>query len=67
MGFKRKEIEKYIEKIKPPPGRLEYIKSIKGADNVTADLRSGCHKIATYVSGSMLTRSDYRDNREQEV
>ena len=32
MGFKRKEIEKYIEKIKPHPGRLEYIKSIKGAD-----------------------------------
>ena len=26
-----------------------YTKSIKGADNVTADLRSDCHKIATYV------------------
>ena len=32
MGFKRQIIEKYIGNIKPPPGRLEYIRSIKGAD-----------------------------------
>jgi UDP-N-acetylmuramoyl-L-alanyl-D-glutamate--2,6-diaminopimelate ligase len=32
MGFKRKEIEKFTKKIKPPPGRLEFINSINGAD-----------------------------------
>tara|TARA_B110000008_G_scaffold140156_1_gene141927 strand:+ start:1055 stop:2512 length:1458 start_codon:yes stop_codon:yes gene_type:complete len=32
MGFKRKIIEKYVENIKPPPGRLEFIRSLKGAD-----------------------------------
>ena len=33
-----------------------YIKSIKGADKVTADLRSDCHKIAMYSSSLALAK-----------
>ena len=32
MGFQRKEIEELARTIKPPPGRIELIRSIKGAD-----------------------------------
>lgn len=32
MGFNRKKIEELSMKIKPPPGRLELIRCIKGAD-----------------------------------
>jgi len=32
MGFKREKIDKLISKIKAPPGRLELIKDIKGAN-----------------------------------
>jgi UDP-N-acetylmuramoyl-L-alanyl-D-glutamate--2,6-diaminopimelate ligase len=32
MGFNRKKIEKFAVNLKPPPGRLEHIKSTKGAD-----------------------------------
>ena len=32
MGYKREDIEKHSINIKPPPGRIELIGSIKGAD-----------------------------------
>jgi UDP-N-acetylmuramoyl-L-alanyl-D-glutamate--2,6-diaminopimelate ligase len=32
MGFKRDRIDKLISKLKAPPGRLEFIKNIKGAN-----------------------------------
>ncbi len=32
MGFNREQIEELVKKLKAPPGRLEYIKSIYGAN-----------------------------------
>jgi len=32
MGFKREKIEKFIHKLKAPPGRLQFIKNKNGAD-----------------------------------